>query len=140
MKPVEPLPDVPRKSILRKLSSPPKKLKFEVEFLDDVDVKTYEVKRVFRINTTHWRKLDALVRKTLHRGTWKISKGIYVHVASGTKLLESGFHTVLLSDRPWPPVKKPALVCPPLSTPESPSPPASARASNPWRVFGRLHL
>jgi hypothetical protein len=155
LKPLEALPGIPPKSIMRSKNSPTKKLKFEVEFLDYVDVREYDITRVFKTNTTLWRKQDKLVRKALHSGTWKQSKGIFIHVASGTMLLESGFHAVLLSGVSWPPAKKPVRA--PSSPPACASPPATARAaspraaanprstaspraSNPARWFRRLHL
>lgn len=166
VKELAPLPDLPRKSNMRTtclragkavegfsqmcIALPPKKrdvhepkcvrkkkVKFDVEISDSVDVLEYEIRREFRRNTSKWRRQDALVRKALHRGIWKKQKGLYKHIASGTMLLESGFLVVLESGMPWPPPQTTVPECKPeppvASPPKARSPQPTAFASNPMR-------
>lgn len=171
IKAIEPLPDLPRKSNLRTvclragkifetvsevcIPSPPKKrdvhalnpsptkrVRFDVDFSDDVGVCEFETSRAFKVNTARWRKADAAKRNALRSGVWKKKNGLFQHVASDTTLLESGFLAVVLQDMPWPPVQSGGLATG-LRTPSPPaarasslspgSPPAAAVACNPCK-------
>jgi hypothetical protein len=166
VKKIEALPLVPRKSSLRTVclragktiqaitedclvsppkkrdvhalkSSPKKRVRFDVQFLDDVEVHEFDAARAFKHNTARWRKADAAMRKALRSGAWKKSKGLFVHVASDTMLLESGFLAVLLNDLTWPPVRgeaRSATPSPPRASARNPgSPPATACTDNPCK-------
>ena len=169
VKKIEALPLVPRRSSLRTIclragktveaiaeaciASPPKKrdvhalkpsptkrVRFDVEFSDDVQVQEFEASQAFKRNTARWRKADAATRRALRSGAWRKHKGLFVHVASNTTLLETGFLAVVLQDLPWPPVQSGCLAqglrtpSPPAARASSPaSPPATACTDNPCK-------